>query len=92
MWVLHPLQHLQLIVYHLLISLDIFLEDDLDRYLSGRAVCFSDDTVRASTERFSKFVLRSSRMSARTAAWVGFIQHTLLIVALRLAMQLVQHV
>ena len=50
MWVLHALKHLQLIVDHALVSLDILLEYDLDRDLLSMNVCLAHDTVRTGTE------------------------------------------
>ena len=47
--VLKPLKHLKLVVHHLLVSLDILLQDDLDSDLAIRAVCLSDDTICART-------------------------------------------
>ena len=45
MGVVEPLQKLQLVVDHLLVSLDVFLEDDFDCYLAGRAVRFADYAI-----------------------------------------------
>jgi hypothetical protein len=59
-WVFHALQHLQLIVYHLLIPTNILLQDDLDGHLALRAVSLSHDTICASTECFSEAVSRSA--------------------------------
>jgi hypothetical protein len=43
--VLHALQHLQLVVYHLLISPHILLQDDLDGNLALGTVGLSDDAI-----------------------------------------------
>ena len=48
MRVLHPLQHLQLVVDHLLVSANILLQDDLDGDLAFGAVSFPDDTICSS--------------------------------------------
>jgi len=43
----HPLQHLQLIIDHLLIALDVLLQDDLDGISVSALLCFADDAVCA---------------------------------------------
>lgn len=45
MRVLHALQHLQLVVNHLLVAAHILLQDDLHGDLALGTVSFSDDTV-----------------------------------------------
>lgn len=50
------LQHLQLVVNHTLISLDIFLENDLDCDLLTIGFGFAHDTVCSSTESASELV------------------------------------
>jgi hypothetical protein len=55
--VLHPLQHLELVVDHLLVALDILLQDNLHGHLARRPVCLSDDTICSRTERPSKAIL-----------------------------------
>ena len=47
--VLHLLQHFQLVVYHLLVTADILLQDDLDGDLAIWAVGLADDTIGSST-------------------------------------------
>jgi hypothetical protein len=54
--VLHALQHLQLVVDHLLVAAHILLQDDLDSDLALRAVCFPDDTVGSGAECLSEAV------------------------------------
>ena len=49
MRVFHPLQHLELVVHHLLIAFDIFLEDDLDGKFLAVLLCLPDNAVRTST-------------------------------------------
>ena len=62
---LHPLQHLQFIVHHLLIALDILLEDDLDRVLLAFTLCLSDNAICSCTKSLAKPVLVPSlRISA----------------------------
>ena len=56
MRVLHALQHLQLIVHHLLVAAHILLQDDLDSDLALGAVSFSDDTVGSGAECLSEAV------------------------------------
>lgn len=45
----HLLQHLQLIVYHLLVALDIFLEDDFYGVFLSCMICLPYDTICPST-------------------------------------------
>lgn len=59
MRVLHSLQHLHLIVYHLLVALDILLEDDLDSAFAFRAVCLADYAICSSAECLSESVFGS---------------------------------
>lgn len=54
-----PLQHLQLIVHHLLVSLDVLLQNDLNGDLSLGRFGFSDNTIGAGTQGFAKPVLGS---------------------------------
>lgn len=56
MWVGDALQHLQFVVHHTLISLDILLEDDLDGDLVTTDLGFAHDTVCSCAERTSKLV------------------------------------
>lgn len=53
-WVLHALQHLELVVDHLLVSAHVLLQDDLDRNLALGTVGFSYDAICASTQCLSK--------------------------------------
>lgn len=43
------LQHLQLIVHHLVIALHILLQNDLDSNLPIRRICFPDNAICASS-------------------------------------------
>ena len=45
---LHSLQHLQLVVYHFLVALDIFLEDDLDGKLLSVLLGFPNNAISTS--------------------------------------------
>ena len=56
MGVLQPLKHRQLVVHHLLVALDVLLEDDLDGDLAGRAFSLANDAICAGTERASESV------------------------------------
>lgn len=53
-----PLQHLQFIVNHLFVALDILLQDDLDGNFLTLKVCFSNDSVGTSTQGSAELVLR----------------------------------
>lgn len=55
-WVVKGLQHLQLIVNHLLVASDIFLQNDFNSNFPTAAICLTDNTVRSSTKCSPKFV------------------------------------
>lgn len=57
--VVESLEHLQLVVDHTFVALDIFLQDDLDGDLARGAIGLPHDTIGAGTEGSSKFVQRS---------------------------------
>jgi hypothetical protein len=57
--VFHALQHLELVVDHLLISTNVLLQDDLDGDLALRTVSLAHNAICASTERLSEAVSRS---------------------------------
>jgi hypothetical protein len=57
MGMLHPLEHLQLIVHHTLVAFDILLEYDLDGYFAVFAICFSNDSVCACPKSPPELVL-----------------------------------
>ena len=59
---LHSLQHLQLIVHHLLIAFDILLENYLNGVLFAILFRFTDYTICPSSECISKLVLSSKRL------------------------------
>lgn len=50
------LQHVEFVVDHLLVSLDVLLENDLDSDLAGRAVSLSDNSIGAGTQSSAKSV------------------------------------
>ena len=56
---LHSLQQHHLIIYHLLITLHILLEDDLDRESFPTALCLSNNPVRSSAKSPTKSILGS---------------------------------
>ena len=60
-WMLHSLQHFQLVVDHLLVSAHILLQDNFDSNLALGAVRFPDDTVGPCSQCLSKAVSRSAR-------------------------------
>lgn len=49
MGVVELLEQRKLVVNHLLVALDILLQDDLDGNFSGRTICFADNAVGTST-------------------------------------------
>lgn len=55
---LELLQHLQLVVDHLFVTLDIALQDDLDGNLARGAVGLTDDSIGTSTEGSTESVER----------------------------------
>lgn len=57
--VVEGLEHLQLVVDHAFVALDILLQDDLDGDLAGGAIGLPHDTIGAGTEGSSEFILRS---------------------------------
>jgi hypothetical protein len=59
MRVLELLQHLELVIDHLLITLDISLEDDFYSDLAGRAVGLTNNSICSSTEGSTELVLGS---------------------------------
>jgi hypothetical protein len=54
--VLHALQHLQLVVHHLLIATDVLFQDDLNSDLALGAVGLADDAIGAGAQRLSEAV------------------------------------
>lgn len=57
--VLKSLEHIKLVIYHLFIALDIFLENDLDGDLTVGAVSLTDDAIGSGAECLAKLVFRS---------------------------------
>jgi hypothetical protein len=92
-WVLHALQHLQLIVHHLLISLDILLQDDFDSDLALGAVGLAHDAVCAGAQCLSEAVSGSAIVvSACEEVCAPHGKYGLAVIAVGLAVQLVEHV
>lgn len=58
---LQILEKIQLVVDHLLVALDILLQNDLDGDLAGRAICFADNAVRACAKCITKAVFGPKR-------------------------------
>ncbi len=56
---LHSLQQHHLIIYHLLVTLHILLEDDLDRVSFPTAFCLSNNPVRSCAKCPTKSILGS---------------------------------
>lgn len=56
---LELLQHLELVIDHLLVALDISLEDDLYSDLAGRAIGLANNSICSSTEGSTELVLGS---------------------------------
>jgi hypothetical protein len=49
-WVLQSLQHVELVVNHLLVAFDVLLQNDLDGDLAGRALGLTNDAIGTSAE------------------------------------------
>jgi hypothetical protein len=62
--VVHALEHLELVVDHLLVSADVLLEDDLDGVSLAILLGLSYDSVRASAQRLAKAIGVPERQSA----------------------------
>ena len=87
----HLSKHSKLVDNHLLVPFDILLEDDLDcNLLPVRPFSFSDNAIGSCAKRFAKFVFRSVVIS--TSQTIVGLWNILLIVGLRLAVQLIEHV
>jgi hypothetical protein len=54
---LELLKHLKFVIDHLLIALDVSLEDNLDSDLAGRAIGLTNDSICSSTEGSTESVL-----------------------------------
>lgn len=57
MRVLETLEHVELVVDHFLVALDVLLQDDFDSNLALWAVGLSDDSIGSCTEGPSEAVL-----------------------------------
>ena len=56
MRMLELLEHLELVVDHLLVTLDISLQDNLDGHLARGAISLTNDTICSSTESSTESV------------------------------------
>jgi hypothetical protein len=61
MWMFHSLQHIHLIIDHLLISSHILLQDDLDSAFAVWSIGFADNTICSGTQCSPEAIFRSSR-------------------------------
>lgn len=70
----HLLEEVKLVVDHLLVALDVLLEDDLDCDLASRALGLADDTIGTGTKRASEMVFcpgeRKQSVSACFGRWL----------------------
>lgn len=90
--VLEALQHVQLVVDHALIALDVLLQDDLDGDLASRAVGLADDAIRAGTQGSAESVLGPRRTGVKEGRVCRRCEGcALLVVALGLAIEAVEH-
>jgi len=55
--VFKPLQEIELVKYHLLIPLDVLLQDDLDGHPAIGALGLPDDAIGAGAERTTEAIL-----------------------------------
>lgn len=69
--VLHALQHLELVVDHLLISADIFLQDNFDGDLALGAVSLSDNTICSSAQCLPETVSGSATLLSMGVEYAG---------------------
>lgn len=92
MRVFHPLQHLQFIIHHLFVALDILLKDDLDSIFHPTAIGFSHYAIRASTQCPTELILGPEHCNKCSGPSLSVGMDVLLIVAVRLARELVQHI
>lgn len=97
MLVFESLEHLQFVVDHLLIALDVPFQDDLDSHLTKGAVSLTHGTIGSGTQSPAEFVFRprrkkNKRVSGRDS-WFACIGRSglLLIIALWLAMKAIEH-
>lgn len=92
MRVFQSLQHLQLVIDHAFISLDVFLEDDLDsNLLPILRFRLADNAICSSAERASKLV--QGPVDVLADVMIGVNEGAVLfLIALRLSRQLVDHV
>ena len=55
-----PLQHFELVVDHLFVSLDVLLQDYLDGHLASGAVGFANNSIGSSTKSSTESILGST--------------------------------
>lgn len=61
MGVLQALKHVELVIDHPLVALDVLLQDDLDSDLALWAIGLSDDAIGACAERPTEAIFGSDR-------------------------------
>lgn len=94
MGVLQALEHVQLVVHHPLVALDILLQDDLDSHLAFWTVGLSDYAVRACAECSPEAIFGPEyRRSGESIVMTSDRRaNVLLIVTFGLAVQPVEHI
>lgn len=89
------MEHVELVVDHLLVSLDVLLEDDLDGDLAGRAFSLANDAIGTGAEGSSESILCSMGLPSVIVLKLTHSRFTrndlLFLVALGLAAQPVKH-
>ena len=85
----HSLKHLELVVHHSLIALNILFEDDLDSVLFPILLGFSNDAVCACSEGLAETI--GSSKSSLVAGSEYEDECLLLVVAIGLPGELVKH-
>lgn len=95
MRVLESLEHIELIVYHFLVSLNCLLQDDLDGDLAVRAFSLANNAIGASTEGAAELVFGSMRkiwlVCLTWPSKAAIVEVLLLVVALGLTVKAVEH-
>ena len=67
MGMVQPLEHLQLVIHHLLVALHVLLQDNLDGDLARGAVGLPDDAIGTSTQSPTEFVSASKPFASVAA-------------------------
>lgn len=89
---IQPLQKLQLIVDHLLISAHALLEDDFNGDFALRGVGFANDAVGACAEGSTESVQRPEQSPLASIHLSDcLVQYLLFFITLRLTLQLIEH-